>query len=90
MTTGVDGTLFLGESDRRACLYLYCRSPAPAGRWEELPSGPGTPLQSPASCVVIGSNTMKLNLLVIVLSLIAQSQAAPTNDTVSVLMYANG
>jgi hypothetical protein len=33
---------------------------------------------------------MKLNLLVLVLSLIAQSQAAPTNDTVSVLMYANG
>ncbi len=23
MTTGVDGTLFLGESDRRACLYLF-------------------------------------------------------------------
>ena len=23
MTTGIDGTLFMGESDRRACLYLY-------------------------------------------------------------------
>ena len=23
MATGIDGTLFMGESDRRACLYLF-------------------------------------------------------------------
>jgi hypothetical protein len=23
MTTGIDGTIFLGESDRRACLYMF-------------------------------------------------------------------
>jgi hypothetical protein len=23
ITTGIDGTLFLGESERRACLYMF-------------------------------------------------------------------
>jgi hypothetical protein len=29
MTTGIDGTLFMGESDRRACLYLFIPGAVP-------------------------------------------------------------
>jgi len=39
MTTGVDGTIFMGESDRRACLYLFI----PGGRPFEGGFNPSNP-----------------------------------------------